>query len=283
MFPTLRKDDGFQATTPDLRDSVERLQRALIRVGYWLTADGLFGEGTQNAVEEFQRQAGLTVDGIAGPATWRTLSPYIRPSERPAPPPAEPVDGFENFRGDLAWLHAREGHAGKPYWPGGNSGITLDPGFDLGAQREHTLRRIYAGILSEIDIERLTPVLGFSGERARQELFRRRLRDSLRIGRRDALTIMPFIAVKYWHGITDRFTEVSNDDVPPAVQTVMLSLAYNRGISNPGLNMLAPHLSNQNWLQVANLVGNMQQNHRLPGIRRRRRMEADLIRDELDF
>jgi peptidoglycan hydrolase-like protein with peptidoglycan-binding domain len=35
--------------------------------------DGIFGPKTKNAVEAFQQQAQLTVDGIVGPHTWAAL------------------------------------------------------------------------------------------------------------------------------------------------------------------------------------------------------------------
>ena len=38
-----------------------------------VTEDGIFGQQTQNAVIAFQRFAGLTPDGIVGPATWSAL------------------------------------------------------------------------------------------------------------------------------------------------------------------------------------------------------------------
>ena len=38
-----------------------------------LVADGAFGPKTEDAVEAFQRRAGLVVDGIAGPATLAAL------------------------------------------------------------------------------------------------------------------------------------------------------------------------------------------------------------------
>lgn len=56
--------------------AVTALQR---RLNAWypayshLTADGVFGAGTESVVREFQRRAGLTADGIAGPRTLAAL------------------------------------------------------------------------------------------------------------------------------------------------------------------------------------------------------------------
>jgi len=38
-----------------------------------LSADGIFGSGTESAVVKWQSQNGLTADGIVGPATWDTM------------------------------------------------------------------------------------------------------------------------------------------------------------------------------------------------------------------
>ncbi|GAB3676234.1 hypothetical protein GCM10027589_46380 [Actinocorallia lasiicapitis] len=60
---------------PPLRGSdVKALQRALNTHGAHLTADGIFGRATDQAVRAFQRSAQLTPDGIVGPATRRALS-----------------------------------------------------------------------------------------------------------------------------------------------------------------------------------------------------------------
>jgi murein L,D-transpeptidase YcbB/YkuD len=43
--------------------------------------DGVFGPTTKNAVEEFQGDSGLAVDGVVGPATWGALG-----GDGPEPP-----------------------------------------------------------------------------------------------------------------------------------------------------------------------------------------------------
>lgn len=52
---------------------VRELQELLNRHGAGLTVDGIFGNGTQTAVINFQKKNGLTPDGIAGPKTWEAL------------------------------------------------------------------------------------------------------------------------------------------------------------------------------------------------------------------
>ncbi|GAA1905493.1 hypothetical protein GCM10009716_14240 [Streptomyces sodiiphilus] len=58
----------------DRGDAVRGLQRQLTKHGYDISVDGAFGPLTRDAVTAFQRLRNLTVDGIAGPQTWRTLT-----------------------------------------------------------------------------------------------------------------------------------------------------------------------------------------------------------------
>jgi peptidoglycan hydrolase-like protein with peptidoglycan-binding domain len=61
-------------------ESVRVLQTMLIGLGYSCGAsgaDGDFGNGTYSAVCNFQRDHGLDVDGVVGPATWNALNKAI--------------------------------------------------------------------------------------------------------------------------------------------------------------------------------------------------------------
>ncbi|WP_051314650.1 peptidoglycan-binding domain-containing protein [Alteribacter aurantiacus] len=61
---------------------VRSLQEQLLNLGYNLGsfgADGIFGNVTENVVREVQRNAGISVDGVAGPQTYQEIR-NARPS-----------------------------------------------------------------------------------------------------------------------------------------------------------------------------------------------------------
>lgn len=65
----------WRTRVPMRGDDVVDLQRRLNALGFDAgPEDGIFGPLTQTAVEEFQRNIGLVVDGAAGPATFEMLS-----------------------------------------------------------------------------------------------------------------------------------------------------------------------------------------------------------------
>lgn len=57
---------------------VKLVQSLLAKIGYDAGAiDGIFGQQTRQAVIEFQRDNGLTPDGIVGPSTWRLFERFL--------------------------------------------------------------------------------------------------------------------------------------------------------------------------------------------------------------
>ena len=77
---------------------VVEIQKAL-----GITADGIFGMDTQNAVQAFQTAHSLLADGIVGPITWAALGlPVEVPVAPPLPPGVQGLDVYEGS-GDIDW------------------------------------------------------------------------------------------------------------------------------------------------------------------------------------
>lgn len=93
--------------TPMMRgDDVSELQLMLGSLGFdtgWI--DGIFGPETEDAVADFQRNAGLPVDGVAGPTTCATLT-RLRLSANAARPVAT-IREQERLRSGPAGLVGR--------------------------------------------------------------------------------------------------------------------------------------------------------------------------------
>jgi len=265
--------------SPWLQSAVQHMQRALITAGFELEADGYFGSGTETQVKAFQLAHGLNGDSVVGPKTRKALLPFFeRNNERLREIIAAELPGF---RGDSNWIHLLEGHIGRPYWPGGASGITLDPGVDLGhAEREIVLSFLDI-LFSAEEWVLLERFLKLKGQDAKAALAANPELQEIQISREAAEQAMPLALKSFWGRIVERFPSLSQAETLATVQTVLLSLAYNRGSQNGALQILGDPLAAGDWREVARLVGGMQQNHDLVGIRKRRRWEAALIEAEL--
>ncbi|MGD1935766.1 MAG: peptidoglycan-binding protein [Candidatus Phaeomarinobacter sp.] len=64
----------LKLTNPPMSgNDVEALQKALAERGWAINIDAVYDEGTRRCVSQFQDEAGLVADGIAGPATLSAL------------------------------------------------------------------------------------------------------------------------------------------------------------------------------------------------------------------
>ncbi len=116
-------NNGPAASTTDVIDrptlksgskgtEVSELQATLKLLGYYDgTVDGVFGESTVTAVSSFQQAAGLSSDGIVGPATWNRLFPPTPAISAMAATPttgrpssSKPVSGTAPDLATLQWL-----------------------------------------------------------------------------------------------------------------------------------------------------------------------------------
>ena len=85
-------------------DDVKTAQELLNSAGnYNLTVDGIFGQQTNQAVMDYQRQNGLVVDGIIGEQTWAALTGQ---SESAPETPSTPTD-YEIYAGQMEALYNR--------------------------------------------------------------------------------------------------------------------------------------------------------------------------------
>jgi len=76
----------YQLTAPMSGDDVMTLQTRMMELGYNTgRPDGVFGAQTDVALRSFQRECGVTSDGICGPATLRALGYLARMASGGAP------------------------------------------------------------------------------------------------------------------------------------------------------------------------------------------------------
>lgn len=137
-------------------DQVKQIQKAL-----GITADGIFGSGTETAVKKFQKEHGLTADGIVGKKTLDALmsnldtdlSPVIKPVstlgiEDYFLPKGEYLSG--KYTNDYIILHHTAGHDSPKSvvdcWAKDSLGRVATE-FVLGGQRSTDGRNIYDGKL----------------------------------------------------------------------------------------------------------------------------------------
>lgn len=71
--PTLKYGDGFSWGRSYKKNEVRQLQQVLTSKGFYVMADGYFGNGTKSVVQRFQQNRGLSADGIVGRSTWSRL------------------------------------------------------------------------------------------------------------------------------------------------------------------------------------------------------------------
>lgn len=100
----------------DTGAAVKAAQQNLTLVGFKTTADGEYGEGTANAVKQFQKSRGITADGFYGAGTLSEMNKALKgnpaPSKpatpKPTPAPQKPAEPKEDDQLDLSQRQREE-------------------------------------------------------------------------------------------------------------------------------------------------------------------------------
>lgn len=181
-------------------------------------------------------------------------------------------------------LH-HEGFRGRPYWPGGNSGVTLDFGYDLAHHAASELWSDWAGHLKPDQLKRLQGVLGLQGEKARAVASG--LRDITVTGAAAMAVFEKSSAPKYWRLTAAAFPGLEH--LPADAQGALFSLVYNRGggmKDKPGqdnrkeMREIRRLVPTGDLKAIAAQIGSMKRlwlGSKLPGLVRRREDEAALL------
>jgi hypothetical protein len=242
-------------------------------------------EATRERLRRIQTALGVDADGLLGPETLTALERRFRITVKKS------AASLECSRASVALIVAFEVGSPqtyelryrRPVWPGGESGVTIGIGYDLGYASKSEIDADWGPHLEADERKALIAAQGVRGAGAK------------RLARNLSAVIIPFAAAEQVFYVTTlpRFARLTRatfpraEALPPDAQGALLSLVYNRGTSLAGerrremrairdlVDTPAPDLD-----LIANQFEAMQRLWpELEGLRKRRLEEAALVRD----
>jgi hypothetical protein len=237
-------------------------------------------------LKAIQRRLGVDDDGILGPATLTAIE--------------RTVTGWQDERAHRTFslIASRSGlkkliefeisspeyyhrNLKRPIWPGGESGITIGIGYDLGYNTPRQIERDWTGRIPESDISRLVRLARLRGDEARRAL------------RRVSGVSIPFETAErvFYESTLTRFAAFTRraypgvERLPADVQAMLLSLVYNRGTAMSGsrrreMKAIKALIRRKDLAGIADQIRSMKRlwdRNVLPGLHERRDTEADLV------
>jgi len=240
-------------------------------------------------IKVIQARLGLEDDGVIGPATLTAIERLLDGINAPA----EEKTRLTCSSNGLEWLVkfeiSSESYYNRflkhPTWPGGDSGVTIGVGYDLGFVTIARMRRDWGGKISDADIKKLEKVCGLKGEKAQSKVKLVSIRtvavsleSASRVFYTSSLPTFARKCLKAYPGI---------EKLPADAQTALLSLIFNRGTRKSGstrreMKAIEALIVAGDLDGIADQILNMKrlwQDRGLDGLLRRREVEADLVRD----
>ena len=234
-------------------------------------------------IKKIQKHLGLTADGIIGPMTISKLEQALNLKQDYSLKVSK--QGLKAIiKHEISSKAYYEKRLTKACWPGGNSGVTIGIGYDLGHATKTRIRSDLEGLVSDATLEQLIKVAGKRGTKAKN-LCNALCKTNIKV---------PYVAAEklfYTRTLPDYAKKTHRiypgiEKLPADAQTMLLSLVYNRGARLTGARrkeMLAikKHVKKQDLNAIAKEFLSMKrlwQDKGLEGLLYRRDSEAKMIK-----
>jgi len=174
----------------------------------------------------------------------------------------------------------------KPSWPGGQSGVTIGLGYDLGYNTEKQFFQDWGNQLTPNFLEPLRRIVGLKGEQAKQMLRGELLQ--VRIPYNAAYEVFVKSSIPRYYALTKAiYPEI--DTLNEDTQGALVSMVYNRGNKLEGdsraeMKAIVDLVAKQDYEGIAEEIEKSKrlwESKGLDGLVKRREAEADLVRESI--
>ena len=173
-----------------------------------------------------------------------------------------------------------------PIWAGGESGVTIGMGYDLGYNTEKQFMLDWSGVINLNYINALRPTIGIKGPQAKAMLKGEIL--NVRILYNTAYEVFVKSSLPRYYAITKKIypnMDLLNDDTKGA----LVSVVYNRGNKLEGdsraeMKAIVDLIAKQDYEGIAEQIEKSKrlwEHKNLDGLVKRREAEADMVRDSM--
>jgi GH24 family phage-related lysozyme (muramidase) len=173
-----------------------------------------------------------------------------------------------------------------PIWAGGESGVTIGMGYDLGFNSEKQFMADWSGVINLNYINALRPTIGIKGPQAKAMLKGEIL--NVRIPYNTAYEVFVKSSLPRYYAMTKKIypnMDLLNDDTKGA----LVSVVYNRGNRLEGdsraeMRAIVDLIATQDYEGIAEQIEKSKrlwEHKNLDGLVTRRESEADLIRESI--
>src|SRR5687767_7884667 len=238
-------------------------------------------------IKNVQRMVNAGDDGNVGPQTVTKVESFINPS---LPKPQQGASMIVSTKSleliieeEVSSKEVYNKKYQNPIWPGGDSGVTIGIGYDLGFNNTADITNAWGLHISTPDLNLLLSVKKLTGQAARNALAGVK---SVKIPYDIALKVFYQVSMPVFSKKVKRIYPGA-EKLPPDAQGALLSLVYNRGESlDPNkssrreMRNIVPLVASGNLNGIAREIRSMKRlwdPKKLPGLIKRREKEAVLV------